>query len=85
MHFTEDSRVIDVDCPKCGKFRVEIPGYHITLDALSGAQRLEISTHIQARRKKGEASPLVTLEYLNELVSAEAPPKSPADESQRPA
>ena len=84
VRFTDDSRVIDVDCPKCGKFRVEIPGYHITLDELSGAQRLEISAHIQAKRKQGDASPLVTLEYLNELVNATGGVKSSADESKRP-
>ena len=88
VRFTDDSRVIDVECPNCGSFRVEIPGYHITLDELSGAQRLEISAIIDAKRKEGEASPLVTLEYLHELVHGPDGPTGraePADETGRPA
>lgn len=79
VHFTDDSKVIDVDCPKCGRFRVEIPGYHITLDELTGAQRLEISTLIDSKRKAGDAIPLVTLEYLSELVYG---PEGPTGRSQ---
>lgn len=88
IHFTDDSRVIDVDCPKCGTFRVEIPGYHITLDELTGDQRLDISAHIAAQRAQGESSPLVTLEYLNELLhgpNGAAGEHAAADETGPPA
>src|SRR2546430_16795997 len=68
VRFTDDSRVIDVDCPNCGAFRVELPGYHITLDQLSDAQRQQITELLQVKRTEGEESPLVTLDYLNELV-----------------
>ena len=88
IRFTDDSRVIDVDCPKCGSFRVEIPGYHITLDELTSAQRLEIASYIEAKRKEGDESPIVTLEYLHELVHGPNGPLGGAatiDESGRPA
>lgn len=81
VQFTADSRVIDVDCPQCGTYRVEIPGYHITLDELTDEQRRQISEVIASKRKAGDASPLVTLEYLNELVHGAAHPGA-ADESE---
>lgn len=87
VHFTDDSRVIDVECPKCGGFRVEIPGYHITLDELTDAQRLEITSYIEAKRMAGDSSPLVTLEYLNELLHGprgSASAHQSVDESDRP-
>jgi hypothetical protein len=68
--FTSDWGVIDVDCTSCGRFRIEIPGYNITLDALSGAQRLKMVGLVQARHKDGDQSPLVTREFLTELVAS---------------
>jgi hypothetical protein len=69
VRFTSDWGVIDVLCGSCGEFRIEIPGYNITLDELSGAQRLKIVAFVQGKQKNGDESPLVTREFLNELVA----------------
>ncbi|HVX38754.1 MAG TPA: hypothetical protein VHB25_04195 [Gemmatimonadaceae bacterium] len=71
IHFTENLREIDVSCESCGRFRVEIPGYDIDLDALTGAQRLQLIGVIKSKRAAGEASPLVTNEDLKGVLGME--------------
>ena len=68
IDFTENLRAIDVVCESCGKFRVEIPGYDMNLDELTGAQRLQLIGIIKAKRAAGEAAPLVTNEELRGII-----------------
>ena len=68
VRFTDDSNVIDVECPKCGQFRVEIPGYHIDLNGLTGDQRLKLIAYVEGKHSAGDSSPLITRELLVEVV-----------------
>lgn len=71
IHFTENLREIDVSCESCGRFRVEIPGYDINLDELTGAQRLELIGVIKSKRAAGEQAPLITTEELRSILGLE--------------
>lgn len=71
IHFTENLREIDVSCESCGRFRVEIPAYEINLDALTGAQRLQVIGIIKSKRAAGDASPLVTNEELKTILGVD--------------
>jgi hypothetical protein len=67
VRFTEDANVIDVSCPKCGRYRIAIPGYHIDLNELTGDQRLKLVAYVEAERKGGDESPLITRDRLHEV------------------
>ncbi len=68
IHFTSNLREIDVSCETCGRFRVEIPGYDMNLDELTGAQRLELIGKIKAKRASGDDSPLITNDDLKSIL-----------------
>jgi len=70
VRFTEDQNVIDVECPNCGQFRIEIPGYHIDLNILSDEQRDKLIAFVNHERTTGDVSPLITRERLQEVVGA---------------
>jgi len=73
VRFTEDPNVIDVSCPKCGQFRIEIPGYHLDLNSLTPEQREKLSAFVRAEQAAGDISPLVTRDRLHEIVSENIP------------
>ena len=70
IHFTPDLGVIDVACEACGRFRVEITGYNLRFDSLSGSQRLRVLEYVRTRHAASEGSPLVSAEYLNQIVES---------------
>lgn len=71
INFTDDLDVIDVACEKCGRFRVEITGYNLRFDSLSGSQRLRVLDFVQERHAKADVSPLVTGEFLKQVLATE--------------
>jgi hypothetical protein len=71
INFTSDLGVIDVDCEKCGRFRVEITGYNLRFDSLSGSQRLRVLEFVTGRHEHAEVSPLISAEFLKQVLSAE--------------
>ena len=71
IHFTTDLGVIDVACERCGRFRVEITGYNLRFDSLSGAQRLRVLEFVRTKHEKAEISPLVSGEYLKQVLATE--------------
>jgi hypothetical protein len=73
VRFTENASVIDVSCPQCGHYLIEIPGYHLDLNALSGDQRAKLIAFVNRERSGGEKSPLITRDRLHELTGAGAP------------
>jgi hypothetical protein len=77
INFTSDLGVIDVDCEKCGRFRVEITGYNQRFDSLSGSQRLRVLEFVTGRHEHAEVSPLISAEFLKQVVSAESPSRRP--------
>jgi hypothetical protein len=68
VRFTEQSNVIDVSCPNCGQFRIEIPGYHIDLNGLTDEQREKLKTFVSSEQAAGDVSPLITRDRLAEIV-----------------
>jgi hypothetical protein len=68
VRYTEDQNVIDVECPNCGQFRIEIPGYHIDLNNLSEERRARLIAFVNHERTTGDISPLITRERLQEVV-----------------
>ncbi|MDB4874532.1 MAG: hypothetical protein JWM41_978 [Gemmatimonadetes bacterium] len=71
INFTNDLGVIDVACERCGRFRVEISGYNLRFDSLSGAQRLRVLELVKNKHDSGEASPLISAEYLKQILATE--------------
>ena len=72
VRFTDDQNVIDVECPNCGQFRIEIPGYHIDLNTLSDEQRERLIAFVNAERSTGDVSPLITRERLQDVAGTGA-------------
>ncbi|HEY4129150.1 MAG TPA: hypothetical protein VGM50_00925, partial [Gemmatimonadaceae bacterium] len=64
---------IDVECPHCGQFRIEIPGYHIDLNALTDVQREKLVAFVNAERTTGDVAPLITRERLQDVIGAGSP------------
>jgi hypothetical protein len=71
INFTKDLGVIDVACERCGRFRVEIAGYNLRFDALTGAQRLRVLEFVKSKHDSGDLSPLISAEYLKQVLSSE--------------
>jgi hypothetical protein len=68
VRFTDDQNVIDVECPTCGQFRIEIPGYHIDMNSLSDPQRDKLIAFVNHERTTGDVSPLITRERLQDII-----------------
>ncbi len=71
INFTDDLDVIDVACDKCGRFRVEITGYNLRFDSLSGSQRLRVLDFVLAKHAKADVSPLITGEFLKQVLATD--------------
>src|SRR5471032_2621755 len=71
IHFTDDLGVIDVACERCGRFRVEITGYNLRFDALTGSQRLRVLEFVRTKHSASEISPLISAEYLKQVTASE--------------
>ena len=69
IRFTTDLGVIHVECKSCGQFRVEITGYNLRFDELSGAQRLRVLEFVKSRHAASDPSPLVSAEYLKQVIA----------------
>jgi hypothetical protein len=69
INFTADLGVIDVACEKCGRFRVEITGYNLRFDSLSGSQRLRVLEFVKSKHERAEVSPLVSGEFLKTVLA----------------
>ncbi len=71
INFTTDLGVIDVACEKCGRFRVEITGYNLRFDSLSGSQRLRVLEFVKSKHERSDVSPLVSGEFLKTVLATE--------------